>query len=75
MPGIHRPTTAAELVIDARWLDPIAAQLIAADHDDHDAERALLHQYRNDDGLHPGPVVEQFSPYGHQPIEVSLRRD
>ena len=65
-----RPVTEA----DAAWLDPIAEQLIAADRGDDDAERSLLERYRSDDGLHPGPVIEQASPYGEPPIEVLLRQ-
>ena len=59
---------------DAAWLDPIAELLIAADQGDDDAERSLLEQYRSDEGLHPGPVIEQASPYGEPPIEVLLRQ-
>ncbi len=57
---------------DAAWLDPIADLLIAADRGNLDAERSLLERYRNDDGLHPGPVIQQASPYGDEPIEVRL---
>jgi hypothetical protein len=59
---------------DAAWLDEIADLLIAADRGDLDAEHTLLHRYRSDDGLHPGPSVVQASPYGDEPVEVCLQR-
>ena len=59
---------------DAAWLDEITDLLIAADRGDLDAEGGLLHRYRHDDGLHPGPTVQQASPYGDEPIDVPLRR-
>ncbi len=58
---------------DAAWLDPIAELLVAADLGDLDAERSLLERYRDDAGLHPGPVIQQASPYGDDPIEIRLR--
>ena len=58
---------------DAAWLDQIADLLIASDSGDLDAEHALLQRYRSDDGLHPGPSVLQASPFGDEPIEVSLQ--
>ena len=58
---------------DATWLDPIAELLVAADLGDLDAERSLLERYRDDTGLHPGPVIEQASPFGDDPIEIRLR--
>ena len=57
---------------DADWMDAIAALLLAADAGDEAAERALLEQYRADDGLHPGPIVTQASPYGDPPLAISL---
>ena len=59
---------------DADWMDGVAALLLAADAGDEAAERALLEQYRADDGLHPGPVVTQASPYGDPPVPVRLAR-
>jgi hypothetical protein len=59
---------------EAAWLDRIAELLLAADRGDLDAEQALLEQYRNDDGLHPGPVILQASPYGEPTVEVRLDR-
>jgi hypothetical protein len=59
---------------DAAWLDPVAELLTAADHGDLDAERSLLERYRSDEGLHPGPVVQQASPNGEEPVEVRLRQ-
>jgi hypothetical protein len=59
---------------EAAWLDPVAELLIASDDGDLDAEQALLDRYRTDDDLRPGPSVVQASPYGHEPIEVSLLR-
>jgi hypothetical protein len=59
---------------DAAWLDKIGDLLIASDGGDLDAERTLLQRYRSDDGLRPGPSVLQASPYGDEPIEVSLQR-
>ena len=58
---------------DAAWLDPVAERLIAADLGDLDAERSLLEQYCGDAGLHPGPVIQQASPFGHDPVEIRLR--
>lgn len=58
---------------DAAWLDPIAELLIAADRGELDAERTLHERYRADEGLHPGPVIRQASPYGDEPIDVPLR--
>lgn len=60
--------------LDAAWLDHVAELLIASDDGDLDAEQALLDRYRTDDGLRPGPSVVQASPYGHEPIRVSLQR-
>lgn len=57
---------------DATWLDPVAELLLAADGGDVEAERRLLDRYRADDGLHPGPTVQQASPYGNPPIMVDL---
>ena len=57
---------------DADWMDAIAALLLAADAGDEAAERALLEQYRADDGLHPGPIITQASPYGDPPLAISL---
>lgn len=58
---------------DARWLDEVAALLIAADDGDLDAEQRLLERYRSDDGLHPGDTVEHDSPLGERPVVVRLR--
>ena len=57
---------------DARWLDDVAALLLAADAGDLDAEHHLLAKYRGDGGLHPGPTVLQASPFGHDPHPVTL---
>ncbi len=57
---------------DARWLDDVAALLLAADAGDLDAEHHLLAKYRGDGGLHPGPTVLQASPFGHDPHPVAL---
>ena len=52
------PTSNVELI------DEVAAQLIAADGGDLDAEQGLLARYRHDDRLHPGRYVQSVSPYG-----------
>jgi len=57
---------------DAAWIDPIAELLLAADAGDEEAERRLLARYREDDGLHPGPTIQQASPSGKPPITVEL---
>lgn len=57
---------------DAAWIDGVADLLIASDDGDLIAEQKLLDRYRSDEGLHPGPVVEQASPYGDPPVEISL---
>ncbi|MEL6985749.1 MAG: transglutaminase domain-containing protein [Actinomycetota bacterium] len=57
---------------DAEWLDPVAELLLAADGGDIEAEQRLLAHYRADDGLHPGPMIQQASPYGDPPIMVEL---
>lgn len=57
---------------DASWLDPVAELLLAADAGDVEAEHRLLARYRHDDGLHPGPTIQQASPYGKPPIMVDL---
>ncbi len=59
---------------DERWLDEVAAPLLAADEGDLDAEARLLDRYRADAGLHPGSTVLQASPFGGEPITVALRR-
>lgn len=59
---------------DARWIDEVATLLLAADDGDAAAEQKLFDRYRDDDGLHPGPVVIQASPYGHPPVEARLDR-
>ena len=59
---------------DAAWIDGVAALLLAADRGDAVAEQELLAQYRTDDGLRPGPVITQASPYGDPLIEVDLAR-
>lgn len=59
---------------DAHWIDEIARLLVSADEGDESAERRLLQRYRDDSGLHPGPVVIQASPYGDPPIEIRLER-
>ncbi len=52
-------------------LDEIAADLIAADGGDADAEQRLLTRYREDPRLHPGAVVLCCSPV-REPVPVSL---
>lgn len=59
---------------DAVWLDAIADPLLAADAGDAEAERELLHRYRSDDGMHPGPKVLQASPFGDPPVSAHLDR-
>jgi hypothetical protein len=59
---------------DARWLDDVAALLLAADAGDLDAEHRLRAMYRTDEGLHPGATVVQASPFGDDPIQVALER-
>lgn len=59
---------------DADWLDAIAELLLAADAGDLDAERRLLERYRVDSGLRPGPTVVQGSPFGEEPVTVTLAR-
>ena len=59
---------------DAGWIDEIAEMLVAADGGDTAAERALHDRYRADDGLHPGPIIQQASPFGDPLIEVDLRQ-
>ena len=58
---------------DARWIDEVAALLLAADAGDLAAEHRLLARYRVDEGLHPGATVLQGSPFGADPIPVALR--
>jgi transglutaminase superfamily protein len=58
---------------DAAWVDEVAALLLAADEGDLEAEHRLLARYRADDGLHPGPTIIQASPFGADPVHVSLR--
>lgn len=53
-------------------LDEVAAQLVAADAGDSDAESALCERYRGDDRLHPGPAVLRISPVGDGPVRVAL---
>ncbi len=57
---------------DAEWIDPIAALLLAADAGDLEAEGELLHRYRDDDGLHPGPRIMRASPWGEDLVDVDL---
>ena len=57
---------------DAAWIDGIADLLVTSDRGDAAAEQELLHRYRTDDGLHPGAVVIQVSPYGDPPVEAKL---
>lgn len=52
-------------------LDEIAADLLAADGGDADAEHRLFARYRDDQRLHPGAVVLCCSPVG-EPAQVSL---
>ncbi len=59
---------------DAAWLDPVARLLIEADDGDLGAEHRLLDRFRADDGLHPGPTIEQASPFGDPPVAVDLGR-
>lgn len=59
---------------DARWLDGVAALLLAADAGDLEAESRLLAKYGADEGLHPGTTVLQASPFGGDPIPVALQR-
>jgi hypothetical protein len=56
------------------WMDDVAALLLAADAGDADAEQRLLARYRADDGLRPGDAVMQASPYGGEPVLVTLAR-
>lgn len=60
--------------VDAAWLDPIAALLLAADAGDEDAQQRLFDNYRADDGLRPLTTIFQASPFGDPPIEVDLTR-
>lgn len=59
---------------DAAWIDKVAKLLLASDEGDNAAELELLNRYRSDDGLRPGPVILQASPYGDPPIEAKLNR-
>lgn len=59
---------------DARWMDDVAALLLAADDGDLDAERRLGARYRADAGLRPGRTVLQASPFGADPVNVTLQR-
>lgn len=53
-------------------LDEVAAQLVAADAGDMQAESALRERYLSDPRLHPGAAVMQFSPVGAEPVLVHL---
>lgn len=53
-------------------LDEVAAQLIAADAGDLEAEQALHERYLGDERLRPGTSVLQFSPVGAGPVRVDL---
>lgn len=53
-------------------LDEVAAQPIAADAGDMEAEQALYRRYLQDARLRPGAAVLQFSPVGDGPVRVDL---
>jgi len=57
---------------DVALIDEIAALLIRADAGDDMAEAELAQRYRDDDRLHPGDSVQQYSPYGEPPVTVRL---
>lgn len=57
---------------DAAWIDRVAELLLASDQGDTASEQELFERYRADDGLHPGPVVIQASPYGDPPTEANI---
>lgn len=57
---------------EAAWMDPIAELLVAADVGDLEAEQRVLDRYRADADLHPGPTIEQASPFGDPVISVDL---
>ena len=59
---------------DEETIDRLADLLVRADAGDAPAEDELYAWYRADDRLHPGDSVIQNSPYGNEPIRVSLRR-
>ncbi|WP_422117543.1 transglutaminase domain-containing protein [Brachybacterium sp. UNK5269] len=53
-------------------LDEIAADLVAADGGDADAEQRLFTRYRDDERLHPAAAVLCCSPV-REPVRVSLQ--
>ena len=57
---------------DLALLDEVAAQLVAADAGDMEAEAALFDRYLGDDRLHSGPTVLRISPSGDGPVRVDL---
>ena len=59
---------------DEETIDRLADLLVRADAGDAAAEEELYAWYRSDDRLRPGDSVIQNSPYGNEPIQVSLRR-
>lgn len=68
IPEPGQPASEALLAL----LDEVAAQLIAADAGDLEAEQALHERYLGDERLRPGTSVLQFSPVGAGPVRVDL---
>lgn len=64
----------SELGDDLAVIDEVADLLVAADAGDDHAEQALVRKYAEDDRLHPGEEVTQFSPYGDPSKRVRLER-
>jgi hypothetical protein len=54
-------------------IDHVADLLLRADAGDRVAEDDLADQYADDDRLHPGGTVTQYSPFGAPPQLVRLR--
>lgn len=59
----------------ARWMDELAALVVASDAGDADAARILARRYAADERLHPGRRVTQASPYGLPDVEIDLDVD
>lgn len=73
LPGPDYPPDDATLAL----LDDIADLLIAAESvaslaDARRVDALLRQRYNDDDRLHPGPSVTQYSPYGEQPRTVPI---
>jgi len=53
-------------------IDDIAEQLIAVESGAVPVEALLRKRYDDDEQLHPGPSVTQYSPYGDPPRTVPI---